>query len=202
MTLYNGVDASTPGAPLPKGTSLLFGYVGAKDLTGRPDTPHIWTLDDWNQYLSPTGTHFAGPWVRAVPIYVHDYPGDPKADANNACDAMADLGWAMNKGRLLYWDAETLIDPWYTEALAIECLNRGVRLGKYGSISTIELDPPVPGGTWFAEYQTTRPTAIPANLGVAWQWASPAQVGGAWDRTVATSWVYANAGRGPRRVAP
>lgn len=202
MTLYNGVDASTPGAPLPKGTTLLFGYIGAKDLSGQPDTPHIWTLTDWNRYLSPEGDLYAGPNVRPVPIYVHDYPGDPIADADNACDAMADLGWAMDLGRLLYWDAELLIDAQYTDALTVQCMKRGARLGKYGSLSTIEHDPPVPGGTWFAAYQDQKPDAVPANLGVAWQWASPTQVGGAWDLTIATSFVYANAGRGIRRIEP
>lgn len=202
MNYVNGVDASTPGAPLPKGTGILFGYIGAKDLSGQPDTPYIWTLADWNMYLSPTGDLYRGSQVRPVPIYVHDYPGDPVADAQNAVDAMADLGWAMGIGRLLFWDAETLIDPQYTDALAVECMRFGVRLGKYGSLSTIESDPPVPGGTWFAEYQDTKPVAIPANLGVAWQWASPTQVGGAWDLSICNPWVYANAGRGIRQLEP
>lgn len=202
MSYINGVDASHPGAPLPKGVGILFGYIGAKDLSGQPDTPYVWTLADWNRYLSPVGDLYAGPQVRPVPIYVHDYPGDPVADAQNATDAMADLGWDMDAGRLLYWDAELLIDASYTDALALECMKRGVRLGKYGSLDFIELDPPVPGGTWFAKYQDTKPDAIPANLGVAWQWASPAQVGGAWDLSICTSFVYANAGRGIRQVEP
>lgn len=202
MTYLNGVDASQPGARLPKGVSILFAYIGAKDLSGQPDTPHIWTVDDCNRYLSPSGDLYGGPQLRIVPIYVHDYPGDPVADAQNACDAMQDMGWAMDRGRLLYWDAETLVDPQYTDALAVQCMKRGVRMGKYGSLDTIEQDPPVPGGTWFAKYQDQKPLVIPANLGVAWQWASPTQVGGDWDLSICQSFVYANAGRGIRRLEP
>lgn len=202
MNYYNAVDASHPGAHLPKGTSILFGYIGAMDLSGKPDTPHVWTLTDWNRYLSPHGDLYAGPHVRPVPVYTHDYPGDPARDAQNAVDAMADLGWYDNVGRLLFWDAEALIDPWYTDALAVECMRRGVRLGKYGELSTIESDPPVPGGTWFAKWQDTKPTAIPASLGVAWQWASPTQAGGDWDLSICSPFVYANAGRGVRHIEP
>lgn len=200
MYLYNGVDTVNPTKPLPKGTNLLFGYVGSVDLSGKPDTPHIWTLDDWNRYMSPDGEHYGGPNLRAVPVYVHDYPGDPVADAQNAVDACADLGWRLDAGRLIYWDAELLVDARYCDALSWEISKRGMRMGKYGSVSAIENDPPTPGGTWFAQWQDNKPTAIPSSLGVAWQWASPAQVPGPWDHTVASHFVYANAGREIRHI--
>lgn len=202
MDYYNGVDNSTPGERIPKGTSILFVYIGAKDLSGQPDTPYIWTLADCNRYLNPRGDLYAGPSLRVVPIYVHDYPGDPVADAQNACDAMADMGWDMDAGRLLYWDAELLVDPAYTDALSMQAMRNGVRLGKYGSLSTINHNPPVPGGTWFAEYVDQKPTVIPPGDGVAWQWASPAQVGGSWDLSICQPFVYANAGRGVRLLEP
>lgn len=200
MELFNGVDSDTPGAPLPKGTSLLFGYVGSTDLAGKPDTPHIWSVEDWNTYMSPDGAHYGGPNLRCIPVYTHDYPGDPIADARNAVDACADLGWAMGEGRLIFWDAELLVDADYCDHLSLEISRQGMRMGKYGSLSTIERDPPVPGGTWFAKWQTEKPVTIPSDLGVAWQWASPVQVPGNWDRTIANRFVYANAGREIRRV--
>jgi hypothetical protein len=200
MTLYNGVDSDTPGSRLPKGTHLLFGYVGATDLSGRPDTPHIWSLDDWNMYMHPDSSLYGGPRLRAIPVYTHDYAGDPVVDAKNATDACRDLGWDMYVGRLLYWDAELLVDEQYTDRLSLEVHNLGMRLGKYGSLSTINRNPPVPGGTWFAQWQDNKPTSIAPQNGVAWQWASPEQVQGAWDLTIADPFVYANAGRNIRRV--
>lgn len=200
MSLYNGVDISTPGAPLPKGTHLLFGYVGARDLSGRPDTPHIWTLDDWNQYVHPDSPLYGGPRLRVVPVYTHDYAGDPVVDAKNAVDACADLGWALHAGRIIYWDAELLVDESYCDRLSLEISHQGMRMGKYGSLDTIKRNPPVPGGTWFAKWQTEKPPSLPSDLGVAWQWSSPAQNGTPWDMTIADHFVYANAGREIRRI--
>ena len=197
--LYNGADASTPGAPLPRGTTILFAYIGEASKPGAPDTPHIWTPDDINRYMSPDGDLYGGPYLRVVPIYTKSYADNPVTDAINACDAMSEYGWWMAGGRLLFWDAEALVDPAYTIDLADACYERGVRLGKYGQLSAINHNPPVPGGTWFAEWGNVKPSAIPQQLGVAWQWASPAQVHGAWDRSVCDPFVYHNAGRGPRR---
>src|SRR5579862_8220270 len=200
MQLYNGVDSATPGSPLPKGTTLLFGYVGAPDLSGKPDTPHVWTLADWNQYMSPDGDHYGGPNLRVIPVYTHDYPGNPNEDARNAVDACADLGWDLHVGRLIYWDAELLVDEKYTDELA-QCIHdRGMRMGKYGSLSTIESDPPVPGGTWFAAWRSEKPTTVPIDKGVAWQWSSPEQNHTPWDMTVARAFVYDNAGRSIRHI--
>lgn len=200
MNLYNGVDASTPGAPLPKGTHLLFGYVGALDLSGKPDTPHIWTLNDWNQYMHPDGPLYGGPRLRVVPVYTHDYAGDPWQDAANAVEACADLGWDLHKGRLIYWDAELLVDAEYCDKLSHAISTHGMRMGKYGSLSTIERNPPVPGGTWFAEWQDKKPATINPQNGVAWQWSSPEENHTPWDMTVAERFVYDNAGREIRRI--
>lgn len=199
MQYYNGADASTPGAPLPKGTSILFVYIGEKNKAGAPDTPHIWTGAECNLYLDADSDLYGGPHLRICPVYTKDFADDPGLDAQNAIEAMQDLGWTMHIGRLLFWDSELLIDATYTDRLALECMTMGVRLGKYGSLSTINHDPPVPGGTWFAEWQNTKPASIPPGVGDAWQWASPTQVGGSWDRTIAKPFVYANCGRGIRR---
>lgn len=201
MNLYNGVDASTPGAPLPRGTHLLFGYVGSLELAGKPDTPHIWTVEDWNQYMDPASHLYGGPALRAIPVYTHDYAGDPYEDARNAVNACKALGWDMHIGRLIYWDAELLVDDQYCDQLSLNISSLGMRMGKYGSLSTINRNPPTPGGTWFAHYVDQRPASIPSDNGVAWQWSSPAQNNTPWDMTIADHFVYANAGRGPRHPA-
>jgi hypothetical protein len=199
MHYHNGVDASTPGARIPKGVTLLSAYIGEAGKPGAPDTPYIWTAGDFNLYLSPDSDLYAGPALRVLPIYTKSYPDDPYTDAQNACDAMRELGWDMSEGRILWWDAEALIDEAYCDHLAHACAAHGARLGKYGQLSTINEDPPVPGGTWFAAWQDTKPTHIPAGVGVMWQWASTVQVGGAWNLSIARDFVYRNAGRGPRR---
>ncbi len=200
MRLYNMVDASVPGAPLPKGTDILCAYIGDAHEPGAPDTPYIWTPGDCNRYVHPHGDLYRGPHIRIMPIYTKSYADDPISDGINALEAMSAYGWTMGKGRILWWDAELLIDEEYCNALALHCMRDGVRLGKYGSASTIEHDPPVPGGTWFAKWQKHRPPAIPRDYGDAWQWASPLQTGGSWDLTIATRFVYEHAGRGPRRI--
>ena len=199
---HNGADAKDPGHPLPPGTDLLYVYVAALDMPAVGDPARVWTLDEINQYLDPDSPLYGGPDLRVVPMVVHSYPDDPVAAARNAVDAVRDLGWGPFIGRIIEGDLETLDDPPYVDALAVNVANGGFRLGKYGSLSTVNLNPPVPGGTRFAAWQGTKPAGIPAGLGDAWQWASPAQVGGNWDLTIATEFVYANAGRGPRKARP
>ena len=200
--LYNAVDAAFPGHALPPLTDILMGYVGAKDLPGPPDTPHIWTKDEWNLYLDPASALYGGPQLRPLPIYTHDFAGDPAQDAENAVDAAVDLGWANTLGRLMLWDAEMLVDKLYTARLNVEVRVRGFRLTKYGSLTTIEQDPPTDGGTIFAAWQKTKPQAIPPGLGVGWQWASPDQVGGFWDLSICSPFVYHNCGFGLRKPEP
>src|SRR5215469_6288160 len=149
--LYPGADSAAPGEPLPEGTKILAAYVGAPDLPGQPDARHVWTLPEWDLYFNPGSHLYGGPELRALPVYLHDYPGDPVADAANAADAMADLGWAMDRGRLIAWDAEMLVDPGYAQALADELDKRGARLMKYGPGSTVFRNPAAPGGTWLAD---------------------------------------------------
>lgn len=194
-TLYNGADTAKPGSPLPKGTKILCAYVGAKDLPGQPDARHVWTLDEWNLYLDPNSHLFGGPELRSLPIFVHDYPGDPAQLAINAVDACIDLGWSANEGRFVCIDLETLVDPQYVSSLNIEVRALGFRLMKYGSAHFINQNPPVDGGTWMALLANRRPAMLPPGT-VGQQW----HFGTEWDQSVFSEFVYANCGRGIRRT--
>ena len=199
---YNGADAKDPGHPLPRETDILYVYVAALDLPDPGDPARVWTIDNCNLYLDPDSPLYGGPQLRVVPMYVHDFAGDPVGDARNLLDACFDFGWAEGIGRICEVDLETLNDPAYVDALAVQVGRGGMRLGKYGSLSTVNANPPVPGGTRFAAWQDRKPIGIPAGLGDGWQWASPAQVGGNWDLSICTEFVYRNAGQGPRKARP
>lgn len=201
FTRYNplipGADTASPGQPLPEGTRILCGYVSAPDLPGTPDARHVWTLNEWNLYLDPESPLYGGPELRTLPIFVHDYPGDPVTLANNAVDAMLDLGWAHNLGRLVAVDLETLIDPVYVLGLRAQITVRGFRMMKYGSSGTIKHNPPVDGGTWMALPQAHKPLILPpGTTGVQWSW------GPVWDLSLFSQFVYANCGIGPRQQEP
>lgn len=195
--LYNGVDSATPGHPLPRNTRILCVYIGAKDLPGQPDARHVWTIDEINQYMDPASKLYGGPDLRVLPIFVHDYPGDPATLANNCCDAAVDLGWSNRLGRLLVVDFETLIDPPYVGGVSAQITDRGFRMTKYGSQGTINQNPPVPGGTWMATDSGTRPAVLPADrVGEQWLFDEP------WDFSVFDQFVYDNCGVGPRKARP
>lgn len=198
--LHNGADASHPGAVLPAGTTLLAAYVGAPELQGQPDTPHLWTEAEWNWYLDPNSERpnlYGGPDLRALPIYTHDYPGNPAVDARNAIDAMTDLGWHQHWFRLLAWDSEALVDPAYERALAAALWNaEGWGLLPYGIFRTIT-QVPAPEhspGIWAAALTPKRPYNLPPGI-AGQQW----QFGPDWDLDVFDPAVYNACGIGPRR---
>lgn len=195
--LLNGADSARPGQLLPPGISILCGYIGAKDLPGQPDAVRVWTLEEWNLYLDPYSPLFGGPQLRVLPIFVHDYPGDPVQLANNACDALVDLGWSDKLGRLVYLDIETLIQPVYVAGVAAQMASRGFNMGKYGSAGTINANPRVPGGTWMATDTKARPVTLPPGcVGDQWLFGEP------WDYSVFSPFVYANCGEGQRIARP
>ena len=195
--LYDGADAAIPGQPLPAGTRILNIYVGATDLPVRPDTPHIWTVDEANLYLDPDSPLYGGPDLRVLPNFVHDFPADPALLANNACDAAVDMGWSDQLGRLLVLDTETLVDRSYVNACDWQISQRGFLMMDYGSYQFVLQNPPVSGGKWGALLTRYRPSFLPSNLvGQQWQW------GRAWDRSVFSRFVYDNCGVGPRKARP
>jgi hypothetical protein len=199
QTLIRGVDASIPGAPLPAGTLIVAGYVGAPELQGIPDTPHIWTQDEWNIYLDPKSHLYGGPALRALPIFTHDYIGNAKLDAANAVDAMTDLGW-HHGFRVLGWDSEFLIAKAYEDELAGELWDlAGWSLLPYGVARTITQVPPPDHspGVWAAALQPQEPRFIPPGwAGQQWKFGSE------WDYDVFTHDVYNMCGQGPRRSLP
>ena len=191
MTLHPGADASTPGAPLPAGTSILAAYVGRPG-AGAPDALHIWSADEWNDYIEHA------PSLRSLPISVHSYDdGNPRADAANAVDAVRALGWAPNmpgaQRRIIVVDCETLIDNAYFAEVQKGINDAGFRAVLYGSASTVEYNH-CPGGYYVANYNFSHaPTTLPANcLGIQWK------PGGAWDLDVFSDAAYAGCGIGLR----
>lgn len=189
VPLYNGADAAFPGEPLPPGTQLLSAYVGLPGV-GRPDTPHVWTADEWNGYIRST------PNLRVLPIYVHDYDnGDPIGDADNAVQAVLNLGWAPNmpgtSRRIIFLDYEILVDPDYVAAMERRVYDRGFRPVPYGSSYFVRQNP-APYGYWDANYTFHRPTQLPpGSVGVQYE-------PGTWDLSVFGQLAWDGAGRGLR----
>ena len=189
MTLYKGVDGAYPGTALPPGALIVAGYVGEEDLPGPPDTPHIWTTDEWNMYASL-------PSVRLLPIYTHSYPGDPYVDADNAVDAVLELGWKPRIGRLIAIDLEILVDPPYVRSFGERLTYRGFTGMPYGSAYYVDQNPAL-AGRWVAAYTRYPPTVLPSGaMGI--QWAA----GTRWDSDLFSQFVYDNCGVGPRAQAP
>lgn len=192
-TLYNGVDASTPGEFLPgNNVRIIAGYVGASDLPGQPDTPHIWTVAEWNRFLDPTGI------VRALPIYTHDYMGDAEQDAQNANDAATDLGWDPDNGsRAMVLDSEFLKDNVYVGALRRALNKLGWLLMTY---ERTPLQDPDTDLRWIFDVlprHVPPPRSLPAGWdGWQWNWA------GQWDLNIFSQRVYDLCGIGPRRRMP
>lgn len=190
QTLYPGVDASTPGAPLPAGTKILAAYVGIAGRYG-PDTPHIWTADEWNHYLS------ADPELRVLPIYTHNYPdGNPDADAADAVEAVEALGWAANLPdpgrRFIALDLEIMVNADYVYKLGEGIWNRGFRAIPYGSASYVTQNPAF-AGRWEAILTRHAPTVLnPGQRGIQWSWGTD------WDYDVFDQETYDGCGVGLR----
>ena len=189
--LYPGIDASTPG-PLPPGPiSIIAGYVGDDSLPGPPDTPHIWTTAEWNETLDAThGT------ARLLPIYTHNYPGDPKADAANAVSAVRAKGWAAgmtgDQRRIIALDLEIFVDRSYVAALETYIWDAGFAAMPYGSNYYVLQNPPGVGW-WVADLVARPPRYLGQGVqGVQWQF------GTVWDRNVFSQRVLDGCGIGPR----
>lgn len=197
MNLISGADASTPHDPFPypgPGKRILAAYVGAKDLPGPPDTPHIWTMAEWNGYIPASGHQMADTDFRLLPLYVHDFPGDPVADAQNMVDAIVDLGWKPSAGRVVCLDLETLVAPTYVHEVHREVNRLGFKMLVYGSLHYLEQNP-VCDGRFAAFLTRSRPRSLPAGC-VGQQW----RFGSGWDLDVFAESVWENCGRGFRTV--
>lgn len=195
--LFQGIDASDPPAELPDYTvDIVAGYVGETTLPGPPDTPHIWSADQWNA-LEADGRARGHP-VGLLPIYTHNYPGDPQADARNAVNACLALGWAANmpgsQRRIIALDLETFVDKSYVGALEDAIYRLGFIAMPYGS-NYYDLQNPPGVGWWVALPEIFPPRYLgPGVQGVQWQ------LGGTWDRSVFAQRVMDGCGFGPRRT--
>lgn len=186
MELFNGVDGAYAGGPLPAQTRILAAYVGVAGEAGAPDTPHIWTTDEWNEYLHQD------PGLRALPIYTHNYPGDARECAHNAVDAILALGWRPGVGRLLAVDLETLVDEEYEAELAVSIATLGFEMLPYQPLWAAQAAAWA-GKVWAPVLSRYRPTTLHAQLaGIQWQW------GNAWDYDVFDRYVFDRAARGLR----
>ena len=193
--LHAGADSAKPGQPLPPGTTILCIYVGAKDLPDQPDAVHVWSVDEANLYLDPSSPLYGGPELRVLPVFVHDFPGDPVLIANNTADALTDMGWSDKLERIVFLDIETLVAPAYVAAVASQLTARGFTMGKYGSQGTINQNPPVPGGTWMATDSKIPPLTLPPDrVGEQWLFSDP------WDLSGFDEFVYQRCGVGPRKA--
>lgn len=190
QVLYRGADAAYPGNPLPSGSKVLGGYIGLPG-TGAPDTPHIWTADEWNWYVDKY------PGLRLLPIYVHNYPDStPRQDAANATDAARALGWTPNltgtARRIIALDLETLVDYTWAQEVENYIESFGYRCMPYGSTAYVTRNPPG-AGYWEADWTGVPPSVLgPGQLGR--QYAND----GTWDLDVFTQDAYDGFGRGPR----
>ena len=191
MTLYHGADASRPGAVLPSNVQILAAYVGIPGKYG-PDTPHIWSGTEWNEYISEQ------PSLRVLPIYTHNFPGDPANDALDAVDAIKSLGWAAHlegdQNRILAVDLEILVDPAYVNPLFNTIKTSGFSPMPYGSDAFVRQNPSGIG-YWSALLMSHAPSVLPPGTrGIQWQW------GNTWDLNVFDERVYLGCGRGLRRT--
>lgn len=189
--LYTGADASRPGAPLPLGTSILAAYVG-KPGPGAPDTPHVWTAAEWNEYVD------RHPGLRLLPIYVHNYPDNsPTTDAANAVAAVEALGWIPHltgsARQAIAIDLEVLVAYNWVADLEAAIDDMGFRALPYGSRSYVVQNPSC-FGYWVAQLTSRAPTVLPQGArGIQWHW------GTSWDLDVFDAGVYEACATGRRR---
>lgn len=189
--LHNGVDASRPGGPLPTGTEILAAYVGEPFEPGPPDTPHIWTAAEWNEYLTVDKD------LRVLPIYTHNFPGNATEDAKNAVDAVRALGWLPNltgtSRRIIALDLELFEDPSYVSALGAGIEALGFDWMPYNTNSTAFANPEGPVGHWVADLVMRAPKSLgPGVAGVQYKFGTQ------WDYNVFSDRVYLGCGIGLR----
>jgi|SRR5215469_9226375 len=184
MVLYNGADASRPDvATLPSGTQIICGYVGG-------DTPHVWTLDEWNEFLEVDSA------VRFLPIYV-----DSNASFNSGTDlakaavnAVKERGWAPFQAnrRVIVIDCEENTNYEYYSEASDAIWTAGFVMVQYRSSGSVGNDQQSPPDlTWVAVPGQPKPKAQ-IWAGYQYHW------GKEWDLDTFTQYVYDGCGRGLR----
>lgn len=184
MTLYHAFDASVPPSKPFPGSEIACGYIGG-------DTPHVWTVEEWNA-ASDNGR------LHVLPIFVRSDPTghDPKTDAEEAVAKAESLGWAKYLRRAIVLDSETSQDVGYIKAFARE-IGHGFECVDYRSISAL-ISHPSGLMEWAADY------SLPPMPSSANQHGFQYAAGLDFDNTkvdvsIFDEIVFAHCGRGPRK---
>lgn len=185
MTLYNGADASVPNkATVPHGTQVIAGYVGG-------NTPHVWTVDEWNQFLTVNNQ------MRFLPIYVdnNNMFANGTELAKAAVSAVKARGWAPFQAnrRVIVIDAEENTNYQYYSDASDAIWSAGFVCVQYrsaGSVGNEQENPP--DLTWVAVPGEPKPNAM-IWAGYQYLW------GKTWDTDVFSEYVYNGCGVGPRK---
>lgn len=152
-----GYDAAwAPGSP-PPGDQVVMGYGGG-------DTPHVWSLTDWNSQ----------PARFRLPIWTRDNP----AGHNGAAEARAFLAYLDSvgapRGILTVLDYETAVDAAFVTAFDGVMVAAGDKVALYGSKSTL-FQNPKPSGGYFPADLTGSAHLYPGTLLTQWAFEQ------AWD---------------------
>lgn len=190
MRLYHAFDASNPPSRPYPGVHAAAGYVGG-------DTPHVWTLKEWNRATNDGG-------LRSLPIWVNtDFSKDPVDMAIQAMRAVHALGWyqlhPQAGHRIIALDTETSHDATWIRRFAHTTFNGyGYLTLDYRSLDA-HLAAPSGKLEWIAHYD------VPPGpyTGDQCMYQYKAEV--PWDGTrvdlnVMDDKVYSLLGRGPRKA--
>lgn len=160
MSLHRMFDAAYPPAAAYPGSDAVAGYIGG-------NTPHIWTLAEWQRFLH----------LVQFPIWVGYQESDPVTHGQSAAKAMRDLGWRPNAEirRACILDFETEVNTAWVDTFASEIWTAGYETLVYGSADTV-VNNPEKEGRWIALYdnQASIPP-LPGAIGhqyranVAWE---------------------------------
>jgi hypothetical protein len=126
--------AFPPAAPYP-GCGAVAGYIGG-------NTPHVWTLNEWNLASS-------GGQLPQLPIWVGYEETDPVGHAKEAAAAATGLGWAPFHGpkdgstwRAIVADVEDVAETAWLTAFGTALRAEGYLCWPYMSADVLSSDPP------------------------------------------------------------
>jgi hypothetical protein len=188
MSLRRMFDASRPPSkPFPNTTGVA-GYIGG-------NTPHVWTVDEWND-ASNNGEH------RMLPIWVGFHEDAPEEHAREAWKKAVDLGWAQYRHRYIALDMEDdTHDHKWCQIFAGILHENGFKTLEYRSLSAILVDPtPALIDNWVAHWNVN-PNLSEAPRTEAFQYTNDVPFDNTVvDLSVITATCYDNMGRGMRRT--
>ena len=168
--MYQVCDASRPPAELPKGYSVIAGYIGGP-------TPYVWTREDWARFGK----------VRKLPILVASIAAggkpQPVGEAFGALRTLYDLG--VPQGSPLVLDMEEAVNRSYVNTINRVMRWGGYRVWVYGSADTVFGNPPC-SGYWVADYAGRGPFMFQHSYVRATQYANAP----AYDSSVIKWWQY------------